>query len=147
MQQGEKDIIKSEVIHQEGLRFIAYSNSNHAIVLDTKKDVGGFESANSPIELLSIALIGCTAMDVVSILNKMRENVTDFRIFFEGVRADEHPKVFTNIKLIYQFKGKNLKYENLEKVVRLSYEKYCPVSSMLEKAVNIEYEIKIIEQN
>jgi putative redox protein len=145
MQQGEKDIIKSEIIHQEGLRFIAYSNNNHAIVLDTKKDVGGFESANSPMELLSIALIGCTAMDVVSILNKMRENVTDFRIFFEGVRANEHPKVFTNIKLIYQFKGKNLKYENLEKAVRLSYEKYCPISSMLKKAVNIEYEIKVIE--
>jgi Predicted redox protein, regulator of disulfide bond formation len=146
MEQDKKNIIKSEIIYQEGLRFIAVSNSNHAIVLDSKKEVGGFESANSPMELLSIALIGCTAMDVISILNKMRENVTDFRVFFEGIRADEHPKVFTHIKLIYQFKGKDLKYENLEKAVKLSYEKYCSVSNMLKKAVNIEYEIKMINE-
>ncbi|MCX7870064.1 MAG: OsmC family protein [bacterium] len=140
-----KNIIKSEIIYQEGLRFVAVSNSNHAIVLDSKKDVGGFESANSPMELLSIALIGCTAMDVISIIKKMRENVTDFRVFFEGIRAQEHPKVFTSIKLIYQFKGKDLKYENLEKAVKLSYEKYCSVSNMLKKAVDIQYEIKVIQ--
>ncbi len=145
MEQDNKNMIKSEIIYQEGLRFIAASNSNHAIVLDGKRDVGGFESANSPMELLSISLIGCTAMDVISIIKKMKENVSDFRVFFEGIRAQEHPKVFTHIKLIYQFKGKNLKYENLEKAVKLSYEKYCSVSNMLKKAVDIQYEIKVIE--
>ncbi len=139
--------MKAELVWNEGLRFIGITNSNHAVVLDSKKDVGGFESAPSPMELLAISLMGCTAMDVISILKKMREEVVDFRIFFEGKRAEEHPKVFTEIKLIYQFKGKNLKYENVEKAVKLSQEKYCSVSHMLKKAAKVEYEIKIIEEN
>lgn len=139
--------MKAELVWNEGLRFIGITNSNHAVVLDSKRDVGGFESAPSPMELLAISLMGCTAMDVISILKKMREEVVDFRIFFEGKRAEEHPKVFTEIKLIYQFKGKNLKYENVEKAVKLSQEKYCSVSHMLKKAAKVEYEIKIIEEN
>ncbi len=139
--------MKAELVWNEGLRFIGITNSNHAVVLDSKRDVGGFESAPSPMELLAISLMGCTAMDVISILKKMREEVVDFRIFFEGKRAEEHPKVFTEIKLIYQFKGKNLKYENVKKAVELSQEKYCSVSHMLKKAAKIEYEIRIIEEN
>lgn len=139
--------MKAELVWNEGLRFIGITNSNHAIVLDSKRDVGGFESAPSPMELLAVSLMGCTAMDVISILKKMREEVIDFKIFFEGKRAEEHPKVFTEIKLIYQFKGKNLKYENVKKAVELSQEKYCSVSHMLKKAAKVEYEIEIIEEN
>jgi len=137
--------MRSELVWQEGLRFIGITESNHAVVLDSKKEVGGFESAPSPMELLSVALMGCTAMDVISILKKMRENVEDFRIYFEGERATEHPKIFTNIKLTYQFKGKNLNHDNIKKAVQLSYEKYCSISNMLKKSTNISYEIKIIE--
>jgi putative redox protein len=138
--------MKSELVWQEGLRFVGTTSSNHAIVLDSKKEVGGFETAPSPMELLSISLLGCTAMDVISILKKMRENVQDFRLFFEGERSNEHPKIFTNIKIIYQFKGKNLNYDNLKKAVELSQEKYCSVSNMLKKSANITYEIKIIKE-
>ncbi|MCS7243265.1 MAG: OsmC family protein [Candidatus Calescibacterium sp.] len=137
--------MKSELIWNEGLRFIGVTESNHAIILDSKKDVGGFESAPTPMEILSIALMGCTAMDVISILKKMRQEVEDFRIFFEGQRKEEHPKIFTKIKLIYQFRGKNLSYENIRKAVELSQEKYCSVSHMLKKSTEIEYEIRIIE--
>lgn len=138
--------MKSELIWQEGLRFVGITESNHAIVLDSKKEVGGFESAPSPMELLSISLLGCTAMDVISILKKMRENVQEFKLFFEGQRSEEHPKIFTHIKIIYQFKGRNLNPENLKKAVQLSQEKYCSVSNMLKKSSQIEYEIKIIEE-
>ncbi|MCS7165767.1 MAG: OsmC family protein [Candidatus Calescibacterium sp.] len=138
--------MRSELVWNEGLRFIGVTESKHSVVIDAKKEFGGFESAPSPMELLSIALMGCTAMDVISILKKMKEEeqLDEFRIFFEGERSNEHPKIFTKIKLIYQFKGKNLKYDNIKKAVELSQEKYCSVSHMLKKSTNIEYEIKII---
>lgn len=138
--------MKSELVWNEGLRFIGITESGHSVVLDSKKEVGGFESAPTPMELLSISLLGCTAMDVISILKKMRENVQDFRLFFEGKRSEQHPKVLTYIKIIYQFKGKNLNPENLRKAVELSQQKYCSVSNMLKKSTPIEYEIKIIDE-
>ncbi|MEN3014586.1 MAG: OsmC family protein [bacterium] len=139
--------MKSELIWIEGLRFIGISESNHAIVLDTKKEVGGFESAPSPMELLAISLMGCTAMDVISILKKMRQPVEGFKIYFEGERANEHPKIFTKIKLIYEFKGKELNYENIHKAVELSQQKYCSVSNMLKKSTQIEYEVRIVNSH
>lgn len=138
--------MKSELIWQEGLRFIGVTESGHSLVLDSKKEVGGFETAPTPMELFSISLLGCTAMDVISILKKMRENVEDFRLFFEGQRSEQHPKIFTHIKIIYQFKGKNLNPENLKKAVELSQEKYCSVSNMIKKSTSIEYEIKILDE-
>lgn len=136
--------MRSELIWQQDLRFIGITESNHSLVLDTKKEVGGSESAPSPMELLSIALMGCTAMDVISILKKMKQQVEEFRIFFEAERADSHPKIFTKIKLIYQFKGKNLQYENIKKAIELSQEKYCSVIHMIKNTTPIQYEIKII---
>lgn len=135
--------MRAELIWNEGLRFIGITESNHCVVLDAKKEYGGFGSAPGPMELLLISLMGCTGMDVISILKKMKEEVEDLRIFVEADRSNEHPKIFTKIKLIYEFKGKNLKYDNVKKAVELSQEKYCSVSHMLNKATPIEYEIKI----
>ncbi len=136
---------KVEVKWDHGLRFIATTPSNHAVVMDTKKDVGGFETAPSPMELLLVALGGCTSMDVMSILIKMRENVKDYRLEIEAVRADEHPKYYTRIHLKYIIYGKGLKEENVKKAIELSQTKYCSVSANLSGKSEVTYSYEIVE--
>ena len=89
------------------------------------------------------ALAGCTAMDVVAILKKMKVDLEDLSVEAESELTDDHPRVFRGIKLTYRFKGKDLSLKHLEKAVRLSQNRYCGVSAMLSKAVPIEYEILI----
>ncbi|MGB9823791.1 MAG: OsmC family protein [Candidatus Hydrothermia bacterium] len=136
---------KVEIKWDQGLRFIATTPSNHAVVMDTKKDVGGFETAPAPMELLLVALGGCTSMDVISILNKMREKVRDFRVEIEAERAPEHPKYYTRIHLKYIIYGKGLKEENVKKAIELSQTKYCSVSANLSGKSEITYSYEIVE--
>ena len=117
--------------------------NNHRIVMDSDPAFGGQEKGPRPKMLVLSALGGCTGMDVVSILNKMRVNPDSFRVIAEADIADEHPKVFTKIHLTYEFKGKNLPQDKLKKAVDLSQERYCAVSAMLKKACPFTYEIKI----
>ncbi len=128
----------------ENLKFIAKGNSNHSIILDTKKEVGGEDSAPSPMEVVLFALGGCTGMDVVSILKKMHYNIEEFYIEIDAERNNEHPKVYKNIKLVYNIKGE-IPFEKIEHAVKLSQEKYCSVSAMLSKTAKITYEIKKLE--
>ncbi|MHC1568686.1 MAG: OsmC family protein, partial [Candidatus Syntropharchaeia archaeon] len=85
-------------------------------------------------------------MDVVSILNKMKVDFDSFEILIDSERAEEHPKVFTKIHLIYRFKGKNLPRDKIEKAVKLSQERYCSVSAILRKSAEIDWEIEIEEE-
>jgi putative redox protein len=117
--------------------------NNHRIVMDSDPAFGGKEKGPRPKLLVLSALGGCTGMDVVSILNKMRVTPDSFRVVAEADIAGEHPKVFTKIHLTYEFKGKNLPQEKLKKAVDLSQERYCVVSAMLKKACPFTYEIKI----
>ena len=119
--------------------------NNHRIVMDSDPAFGGKEKGPRPKMLVLSALGGCTGMDVVSILNKMRVTPDSFRVIAEADIADEHPKVFTKIHLTYEFKGKNLPQDKLKKAVDLSQERYCPVSAMLRKICIFTYEIKIKE--
>jgi putative redox protein len=91
-----------------------------------------------------LALAGCTAMDVVSILEKMRVELDDFNVYIESELADEHPKLYTKMHIIYEFKGKDLPVEKLEKAINLSLERYCGVHATLQKALNITHEIRIV---
>lgn len=127
----------------ENLKFIAKGNSEHSIILDTKKEFGGENSAPSPMEYILFGLGGCTGMDVVSILKKMNYKIEEFYIDIEAERRDEHPKIYKNIKITYNIKG-NIPFEKIEHAVKLSQDKYCSVSAMLSKSTNIIYEIKII---
>jgi putative redox protein len=127
----------------KGSTFIGKGASNHWVVTDSVKKFGGSEAASRPMELLLISLASCTAMDVESLLNKMRSPVTDFRIEVEGARAEEHPKVFTKIHLKYLFWGDNLNKMILSKAVEMSQEKYCSVTAMLRKSADITHEILI----
>ncbi len=91
------------------------------------------------------ALGGCTAMDVISILKKMRVNVENFNVHVEGELTDEHPKQFYKMHVIYEFTGKNLPLDKLQKAVELSEDRYCGVSAVYKKVMELTSEIKIIE--
>ena len=128
-----------------GMRFYSRTPSGHDVFLDSSPKVGGTDTAARPMEHLLIALMGCTGMDVVSILEKMRVDGYTFDLVCEYERAEDHPKVYTKINLKYVFKGENLPQDKLEKAVKLSQEKYCSVSAMLKKAVDLTYEIVVEE--
>jgi putative redox protein len=120
-------------------RFNGTSNSNHSIVVD-----GDSAAGNSPMELVLIGLCGCTGYDVVSILQKKREPFTSFEVRAEGERAPDPPKIYTSIRLIYRVGGK-VSHKSVEDAVRLSKEKYCSVSAMLEKAAQITTDIEYLD--
>ncbi|WP_163325130.1 MULTISPECIES: OsmC family protein [Draconibacterium] len=117
----------------------------HKIMLDAAEAVGGENRGPRPKPLMLTALAGCTGMDVVSILKKMRVEVEDFNVTVEGDLTDEHPKQYYKMNVIYTFKGKDLPLEKLKKAVSLSEERYCGVSALYRKAIEITSEIKIIE--
>jgi putative redox protein len=120
-------------------RFVAESDSCHAIVTDGDKKTG-----NSPMELVLIGLCGCTGYDVASILRKKREPFTSLEVRAEAERAEQPPSVYTAIRLIYRVGGK-VSRKAVEDAVRLSKEKYCSVSAMLEKTAKITSEIEMVE--
>ncbi len=120
--------------------------SGHHLVMDSSAEHGGKDRGPRPKEVVLSALCGCTGMDVVSILGKMRVQPDDFRIIAEAEAAEEHPRVFTSIHLTYQFTGRDLPGDKLRKAVDLSQERYCSVSAMLRRACDLTYELSIKEQ-
>ncbi|MFT5386092.1 MAG: putative redox protein [Saprospiraceae bacterium] len=116
----------------------------HTVRIDTGGELGD-DSGPSPKKLLLASLAGCTGMDVVSLLKKMRVTITGFEIDIEADLTEEHPKVYSEIRLVYRFFGTDLNKEKVEKSVRLSQEKYCGVSAMLRKNSPINYRIEYIE--
>jgi putative redox protein len=118
-------------------RFVGSATSRHSIVIDA----GTEKTANSPMELVLLGLCGCTASDVVGILRKKREPFTGLEVRAEAERADGHPAVYTSIHLTYLVRGQ-VSRKAMEDAVRLSKEKYCSVSAMLEKTAKITYSIE-----
>ena len=135
--------MNTEVVQVRGLTFVGRSGSGHWIPMDGPADFNGSDSATRPKELLLISLGGCTGADVASILNKMREKISQFKIDIEAETATEHPKVYTKIHLTYKFWGDELKEANIEKAINLSQERYCSVTAMLQKAVEITHSFEI----
>ena len=133
-------MIFAKAIWTDKERYVAEATSRHAIVMDTASE----KTANSPIELVLIALCGCTASDVVGILRKKREPFTALEVSAEGERAQGYPAVYTEIKLKYRITGK-VSRKAMEDAVRLSEEKYCSVSAMLEKTAKIKIEIEHVD--
>ena len=117
----------------------------HKLVVDAASSVGGEDKGYRPKPLMLVALAGCTGMDVVSILKKMRVEVEEFNVSVEADMTEEHPKQYNKMKIIYSFKGKDLPREKIEKAVNLSEEKYCGVSAVYKKAMDIATEIQINE--
>ena len=119
--------------------------NGHKVMMDATTEGGGKNSGASPKKLQLVALSGCTGMDVVSILQKMRVNIEKVNIEVQGDVADEHPKQYFKMHVIYEFTGKNLPQDKLEKAVRMSEETYCGVEALYRKAIEVTSEIKIIE--
>lgn len=130
---------------KEGIHFEAESGG-HIVHLDGIPEAGGQGLGASPMRLLLMSLGGCTGMDVVSILKKMRQDVTGLEIVVSGERAPEHPKIYTSLDLLFRIKGRNVQREMVEKAVHLSEEKYCSVGNMLKKAATLTTRIEIIEE-
>jgi len=122
--------------------------TGHKVVMDADAKVGGHDIGPRPKPLLIASLTGCTGMDVVSILKKMQVKVDSFNIITETELTEEFPKTYTKIHLIYEFTGKNLNENEskIKKAVKLSQDKYCGVSALFEKALDLSYEIRIIEK-
>lgn len=115
----------------------------HKIYVDAKPESGGNNTGPTPKPLMLVALAGCTGMDVVSILKKMRVEYESFDIEVQGETIDDFPKNYKEMKLIYKFKGKDLPKDKIEKAVNLSQDKYCGVSASYKKALELNYEIVI----
>lgn len=134
-------MISAKIIWTDSERFLGEATSRHAIVVDA----GSEKTANSPMELVLIALCGCTASDVVGILRKKREPFTHLEVRAEGERSSGYPAVYTAIKLVYRVAGK-VSAKAMEDAVHLSKDKYCSVSAMLAKTANITFEIEYLER-
>lgn len=134
------------VQHVEGMTFLGRGPSNHFVVMDGAPEAGGLGAGPRPMELLLVALGGCTGMDVVSILRKRRIQVDDFRLAIRAERQAEHPKKFTRIEIEYIFRGENLQAHEkaIRDTVELSQEKYCSVSASLRPQVEVAYRITLL---
>ena len=129
----------------KGMAFETELNG-HKLIIDADEKVGGKDKGPRPKPLMMLSLAGCTGMDVISILKKMRVNVDSFNVKVEGDLTEEHPKHYYKMHLIYEFTGKNLPLDKLKKAVTLSQERYCGVSATYSKAMELTSEIKIIEK-
>ena len=127
------------------MSFIGESESGHSVVMDGSPEVGGRNLAARPMEMVLLGMGGCTAFDVVMILQRARQPITDCIIELTAERADEAPKVFTKIHAHYIVRGKGLSEKQVEKAVTLSAEKYCSVSIMLGKTAILTHDYEIVE--
>lgn len=118
--------------------------SGHHVMMDAAEDVGGKDSGARPKQLMLAALAGCTGMDVISILKKMKIEPEEFKIDVEGNLTEEHPKYYDKMQIIYSFKGNNLDVEKIRKAIELSQEKYCGVSAVYKQTMPVTYEIVIL---
>ncbi len=135
--------MNGKIVWHGGLEFEGENDKGHNVIMDVTEEQGGQNKGMTPKELVLQGLMGCTAMDVVSILKKMRVEFKHFEIKASATQTDTEPKVFAKIDLCYSLTGDNLPREKVLKAITLSEEKYCGVSAMLEKtaAIEISYEI------
>jgi putative redox protein len=135
--------MKAKITWIDGRAFLGESGSGHGIVMDGAPEAGGRNIGVRPMEMLLLGLGGCSAFDVVMILEKARERVTGCVVELDSERAPEDPKVFTRVKLTFVVRGHDLKPAAVERAVKLSAEKYCSASKMFEKTAVLEHAWRI----
>jgi putative redox protein len=135
----------AKVIWQQGLTFTGTADSGFSVPLGADPGVGGADDGFHPLELMAVSLAGCTAMDVISILKKKRQDVTAFEVSVHAERAQEHPRVFTQIKVEYLVTGHHVEQAAVERAMELSKTTYCPAQAMLARVAEIELSYRIIE--
>lgn len=129
------------------MAFTAVANSGFQQIMDADESVGGENGASRPMEFIAMGLAGCTAMDVISILRKKKQIVSDFQIKFHAENASEHPKVFTRAVIEYIVSGENIDEVAVRRAIELSAKKYCPAQAMLGKAFPMQLLYTIFDQN
>ena len=137
--------MKGNVRWLDGKMFLAESASGHTVVMDGPEENGGRNIGFRPMEMVLLGLAGCTSYDVIHILGKARQNVTDCVAEVKAVRAESIPAVFTDIHLHFLVAGVNLKQAHVERAIKLSSEKYCSASIMLGKTASITHDFEIVE--
>ena len=137
--------MKTRVKWRDGASFISETESGHALVMDGPADFGGKNSGPRPMELLLTGLGGCTAFDVVMMLQKSRQNILDCTVDIDATRAEQEPKVFTKIHIHFTVYGQQLSEKQVARAVELSASKYCSASIMLGKTAKISHDYEIIE--
>lgn len=137
--------MNAEVSWREGLSFTATADSGFEVPLGADPAVGGANDGFRPMELMAVSLAGCTAMDVISILLKKRQDVTAFDVTVKAERAQGHPKVFTRAVIEYEVTGHGVQEDAVRRSIELSAEIYCPAQGMLAKVLPIELDYVIYE--
>ena len=136
--------MKAKVVWSSGLSFTGTAETGFDVPLGAHPDVGGDNDGFRPMEMLALGVAGCTAMDVISILKKKREDVTAFEVSVHAEQAGEHPKVFTQMRIHYVVSGTHINPQSVERAMELSASKYCPAQAMFKDVLPIQlsYEIK-----
>ncbi|HTH96768.1 MAG TPA: OsmC family protein [Stellaceae bacterium] len=137
--------MKASATWVNGRMFVGEAGSGHAVVMDGAPDAGGRNAGVRPMEMLLMGLAGCSAFDVVHILEKGRVAVTGCVVSVEAERAEADPKVFTRINLHFKVSGKNLVHDKVERAVQLSADKYCSASIMLGKTAEMSHTVEVVE--
>ncbi|HHF53364.1 MAG TPA: OsmC family peroxiredoxin [candidate division WOR-3 bacterium] len=136
---------KVEIKWIDGMRFVAVPESGHAVIMDSSKDKGGLDSGPRPMELLLISLAGCTGMDVIYILKKMRVQVQGFELKIDAERRREHPRYYSKVHVKYVFYGKDIPEDKVKQAIELSQHKYCSVSATMRAVGELTYSFEIKE--
>lgn len=129
----------------DGMAFSAETGSGHLVTMDGAPDAGGRNLAPRPMEMMLVGAGGCTCFDVVMILKRARQEITDCKVKLQAERANEDPKIFTKIQMHFTVTGKNLDATKVERAVNLSHDKYCSATIMLSKTAEITHSIEIVE--
>lgn len=138
--------MKARIKWVKQVSFLGETESGHAVLMDGSPAVGGRNLGPRPMEMLLLGAGGCTSFDVISILKKSRQAISDCYVELSAERAEEDPKVFTKIHMHFVVKGRDLKPEQIERAIKLSAEKYCSASIMLGKMANITHDFEVVQE-
>jgi len=128
----------------DGFQFVGESGSGHAMVMDAPSGSGGASTGMTPMEMLLVAVGGCSGMDIASVLRKKRLDVRDIEVNISGEKADDYPQKYTSIRLEFTVRGSNIPEESVKKAIDLSMDKYCSVKATLEGSAKFDYTFKVI---
>ena len=127
------------------MRFESTSAAGTTIVLDSSREHGGRGAGAKPMELLLMSLAGCTGMDVISILRKKRQDVTGFQVKVDGIRRDEHPRIYTDVTITYLVTGHNVDEAAVARAIELSVKQYCPVFATISQVARMQTRYEVYE--
>lgn len=130
----------------EGMAFNVRTGSGHTVALDATPDHGGRGKGPSPMEMLLMGLAGCTGMDVIALLRKMRQDVTSYEVHVSGIQAEEHPRLYTSVDVEHRVRGRGLDRAMVERAVNLSATRYCPASATLSAVGDLQHRVMIEQE-